>query len=170
MHRNFRSVSTAPTLRAALQSVVGMVRLLTEMGSWEVLEAGDLVRCVWSRNSAPTYESALADEVMVSTFVSGIQELIHSGPLRVEFAHRAPPGRAEHGRLLGCDVCFGRKRNVVLLERDAMSLAPSGANLDLFRFLNELARCEIVALAPSTVRERVSHFISSRLNEPTVGL
>lgn len=157
-------IAAAPTVRDALAAVAHCGGLITERGSWRIVEGDDGVRCVWSWTGPHTLDHALSNEVMVSAFARGTREL-GAPPLRVHFTHRAPPVRAEHEALLECDVRFGQPDTAVVIQRARLEAAPPKANARLHRFLGELVTGELAALAPVRVHERAARVLACRLRD-----
>src|SRR4051812_48797292 len=91
-------LAAAPTLRDALGAAARGIGLITERGSWQIVERAEQVRCTWT--GPAVLDHALSNEVMVSAFARGIRELAGTPPLRVDFMHRAPAASTEHARLL----------------------------------------------------------------------
>jgi AraC-like DNA-binding protein len=158
-------ITTAPTVRDALRAAARCIGLITERGSWQIVERAEQVRCTWAWTGAPLLDHALSNEVMVSAFARGVRELAGMPPLRVEFMHRAPAGSAEHARLLECDVRFGQSETAVIVPRGRLEAAPRTANPRLHRFLGELVASELEALGPGAVHERAARLVALRLRE-----
>src|SRR5882672_3386065 len=83
-------IAAAPTVRDALHAAARGIGLITERGSWRVVERAEQLRCTWSWTGTPVLDHALSNEVMVSAFARGVRELAGPPPLRVDFMHRAP--------------------------------------------------------------------------------
>ncbi|HMG52863.1 MAG TPA: AraC family transcriptional regulator ligand-binding domain-containing protein, partial [Kofleriaceae bacterium] len=160
-------VAAAPTVRAALSAVARCIGLITERGSWRIIERDDVVDCVWSWSGSQTLAHALSNEVMVSAFVRGVRELTAAPPLCVHFTHRAPPVRAEHEALLECQVRFGKPAATVVVPRAQLDIVPRSANPQLHDFLGGLASRELAALAPTDVRDRTARLLAHRLRDDT---
>jgi len=110
-------------------------------------------------------DHALSNEVMVSAFARGVRELVGAPPLRVDFMHRAPAVRAEHARLLECEVRFGQPDTAVVVSRIRLGAAPPAANPRLHHFLGELVTGELDALGPAAVHERAAQLLARRLRD-----
>jgi AraC-like DNA-binding protein len=156
-------IATAPTLRDALHAAARCVGLITERGTWRIVEAADQLRCTWSWTGSPVLDHALSNEVMVSAFARGVRELAGAPPLRVDFMHRAPAVRAEYARLLECDVRFGQPDTAVVVSRARLGAAPPAAHPRLHRFLGELATGELDALGPAALHERAAQLLARQL-------
>lgn len=153
-------LAASPTMRDAFAAIASGSRLITERGSWHVVDADDTLRCVWSWAGPHTPDHALANEVMVAGVVRGIRELGAGSPVRAEFMHRAPPARTEYESLLECDVRFGRPETAVVFPRAWLDAVPRSANPALHRFLGGLVAGELAALAPPTLRARVHRVLA----------
>src|SRR5262249_8452131 len=151
--------------RDALAAAARASCLITERGSWRIVERGDVVCCAWSWGGPPSQGHALSNEVMVSAFARGIRELSGAPPRCIHFAHRAPPVRGEHEALLEGPVRFGEPDTAVLISRARLGVAPRAASLKLHRFLCDLVAGEIEALGPSAVRERAARLLARRLRD-----
>lgn len=156
-------VASAPSVRDALAAAASTASLITERGSWSIVEQRDVVRCMWSWTGPRTFDHALSNEVMVSAFARGIRELCGAPPLAVHFMHRAP-ARGEHEALLECSVRFGAPDTAVLIPRARLDAVPRGANPRLHRFLGGLAHRELEALAPA-VSERAARLLARCLRD-----
>jgi AraC-like DNA-binding protein len=156
-------VTTAPTLRDALDVAIRSIRLCTERGTWRLVEDHDAVRYVWSWHGPHTPGHALLNELIVSAFARGIRELAGAPPLRIDFMHRAP--RGDHEALLECDVRFGRPVTAIVVPRGRMTAVPRGANPPLHQFLGELAAQALAELAPVDVQERAASVMAQRLRD-----
>jgi AraC-like DNA-binding protein len=160
-------VATSPTAGQGVVAAARCIQLMSERGSWRVVDQGGRVRCVWIWSGPSTLDHALSNEVMVSGFARGVAELTGAPPLRVELAHRAPSAGREHARLLECDVRFGQPETAVVVSRARLEAAPPAANPRLHQFLGELVTGEI-ALLTSPVHERVARVLALRLRDGVV--
>jgi AraC-like DNA-binding protein len=158
-------ISTAPTLRAALDAAARHIPLITQRGSWRIVEDDALVRCVWSWLGPHTFNHVLSNEVMVAALARGIRELTGAPPLHIHFTHRAPAPRTDHQALLDCEVRFGRPATEVVLPRAQLHAVPRSANPALHQFLGGLAAGELGALTPPTTRERAAQLLARRLRD-----
>lgn len=161
-------LAAAPTVRDALAAAVRCSGLITERGAWRTVEQAGRIRYVWAWSGPAALDHALSNEVMVSGFVRGIREISGTPPLRVELAHRAPVGRAEHEQLLECDVRFGQAETAVVMARARLDAAPPAANPALHHFLGELVAGELQALGPAAVHVRAAQLIARRLRDGSV--
>ncbi|HKP64611.1 MAG TPA: AraC family transcriptional regulator ligand-binding domain-containing protein [Polyangiales bacterium] len=150
-------VSTAPTLREALEAFVRYGALLSDAFVWSLSYEPRSVEVRWHCRVPIESGVRISLETSVAQVVQGVRQLLGSelDPLRVEFAHPAPADTAAHRGFFRCRVDWNGARYRVVFPNHVLDAAPRQANRALFQYLCSQAELQISELAPQPLAARV---------------
>jgi AraC-like DNA-binding protein len=166
------ALMTAPSVREALGTLTRYSALVTDSGTWEVMEVARRVQLRWYRLRPLTLGHRMSNETALAQGVVCLRQLVgrHFDPLEVTFRHAAPPTRAAHGAFFRCPVGFDAPYDSISFHREILDAVPLGANPRLWSYLCKSADELSSQLAPRSIVDAVSHQIVRAMSSDDGGV
>jgi AraC-like DNA-binding protein len=160
-------VSTAPSVRAGLETFVRYSALLSDAFTWQLDIGARSVQLHWHCRMPIDVGASIALETSLAQVVVGMRQLAGSevDPLRVSFAHAAPAHIREHRALFRCRIDWNADVYRVVFARHVLDATPPQANAKLWQYLCGQAEQAAQQLAPQPLSVRVEAEITRELSE-----
>lgn len=160
-------VTTAPSVRAGLETFVKYSALLSDAFAWSLRHTPRALEVRWHSRVPVDLGVRVSLETSLAQFAQGVRQVAGADvdPLLVEFAHQAPPGAAAHRAFFRGPIRWDGAGYRLVFARHVLDAVPRQANAALWSYLCAQAERARRELSPQPLAARVHSEIARALAE-----